>query len=115
MVAWPNTLPAPLLDSFSESPPDNILRTSMDKGPDKVRRRTTADVRPVAFSLMLTKAELQTLDDFYVVTTFSGSVEFDFEHPRTLATVSARFVEPPAYSERGGVAYLASVSLEILP
>jgi hypothetical protein len=87
----------------------------MDKGADKVRRRSTANVRPIGFSLSLTEAQVEILDTFYVTTTLSGSVEFDFIHPRTGATVEARFVSPPSYSEREAVMYSCSVQLEILP
>ncbi len=45
MATWPATLPAPALSSLRETPPDNLIRTQMDKGPAKVRRRTTANVR----------------------------------------------------------------------
>lgn len=115
MVAWPASLPAPALNTLSESPPDNVIRSNMDKGPAIVRRRTTANIRPISFGLILTAAETQILDEFYTDDTFSGSESFDFTHPRTGAAVTARFVEPPEYQEREGAAWAASVSLEILP
>ena len=87
----------------------------MDKGPAKVRRRTTANVRPISFTLNLTSAQVAVLDAFYEVGTYSGVDAFDFIHPRTNETVSARFTEPPSFSEREGVLYTANVSLEILP
>lgn len=87
----------------------------MDVGPDKVRRRTTADIRPIAFSLALTPAQTQILDDFYVTDLFSGAAEFDFIHPRTKALRRARFVSPPDYKETGGRLYTASINLELLP
>lgn len=115
MPTWPATLPAPLLSSLSEAPPNNSIRSQMDKGPDKIRRRTTANVRPISFTLALTAAQLETLDDFYVTDTFSGSEAFDYTHPRTGQSVQAVFASPPQYSEREGVLYNAGVSLEILP
>lgn len=115
MAVWPATLPPPALNSLQESPPNNTIRSQMDKGPAKVRRRTTANIRPLAFNLKLTPAQVQTLDDFYNITTFSGADEFDYVHPRTGAGCSARFVQPPGYSEQEGTIYNASVSLEILP
>lgn len=115
MATWPATLPAPALSSLSESPPNNTIRSQMDKGPDKVRRRTTANVRPISFNLMLTPAQVETLDTFYHTTTFSGADSFDYTHPRTEAACTARFVQPPQYTEREGVVYSVSVALEILP
>lgn len=115
MVAFPISLPAPALDSLKETPPRNIKRTQMDRGPDKIRRVTTANTRPISFTLKLTPAQTQILDDFFVNDTRSGSLSFDFVHPRTGATVKARFTDEPSYSEQQGVLYTCSVGLEILP
>lgn len=115
MATWPATLPPPVLNSLKESPPDNTIRSQMDKGPAKVRRRTTANIRPISFTMRLTPAQVETLDTFYDVTTFSGADEFDYTHPRTSAAVTARFVSPPEYSELEGVLYNCSISLEIMP
>jgi hypothetical protein len=116
MVAWPSgNQYVPLISSLSETPPDNVLRSSTDKGPDKVRRRTTANVRPLSFRLILKKPDLATFDTFYDTTLLSGSIEFDYTHPRTKAACKAMFAQPPSYSERGGVVYEVAVSLEIQP
>lgn len=115
MATWPATLPAPALSSLQESPPDNLIRSAMDKGPAKLRRRTTANIRPISFTLMLTPAQVDVLDIFYDVTTFSGVDEFDYTHPRTGNPVTARFADRPQYQEREKVVYAVAVSLEILP
>ncbi len=115
MATWPVTLPPPALNTLRESPPRNVIRSNMDKGPAKTRRRTTANIRPLSFSLNLTEAQVQTLDDFFVTTLFSGADEFDYTHPRTGAPVTVRFVQEPEYSEREGVLYNVGIALEILP
>ena len=115
MAIWPAALPAPALNSLRESPPDNAMRSNMDKGPAKVRRRTTANIRPMQFSLALDPDLVDVLDDFYNDDTFSGSIAFTFTHPRTLETVQARFTGPPQYGEAEGAIYNVSVQLEILP
>lgn len=115
MPTWPSTLPAPALNSFQESPPLNTIRTNMDKGADIIRRRTTANIRPISFNLHLTAAQLATLDTFFVSSTFSGSESFDYTHPRTGAGCTARFIEPPTYMEHEAVMYVAAIQLEILP
>ena len=115
MAVWPTELPAPALNSFNETPPMNAIRSNMDRGPAKVRRRTTANVRPVSFTLLLTQEQTQILDDFFVNDTFSGAEQFDFTHPRTGAAVKARFAGEPSYSETEGIIYSAAVQLEIMP
>lgn len=115
MPTWPTTLPAPAINTLQEAPPNNTIRTSMDKGPEKLRRRTTANIRPINFSMVLTSAEITILDGFYVSDTYSGSESFDYTHPRTGVACTARFVAPPEYSEHEGSCYMAAVQLEILP
>lgn len=115
MAAFPPSLPPPALGSFTESPADNSISTSMDIGPAKKRRRSTVAPKPMAFTLLLTRAQVATLFTFYETTTFSGVDSFTIEHPRTLATVTARFTAPPSCREREGVIWDTSISLEILP
>lgn len=115
MATWPATLPDPLINTLKESPADNSIRTQMDKGPAKMRRRTTANTKPIAFTMILTDAQLTALDAFYTATTFSGAISFDYTHPRTMDSVTARFTQPPSYSDVNGTCYRAEVQLEILP
>lgn len=115
MPTFPSTLPRPSVNSFKESPPNNLIRSSVDKGVDIVRRRTSASPRPVSFRLTLTPAQITTLDNFYVTTLASGALTFTYTHPRTNVAVTARFVSQPEYTEREGVLFDADLSLEILP
>ena len=84
----------------------------MDKGPAKVRKRTSANTRNLSFTLKILPPLVETLDTFYET---YGADEFDYTHPRTGAAVKARFKEPPNYSEQGGVLYNCEISLEIMP
>lgn len=115
MTTWPATLPAPLLAGYQETLADNTLRSQMDKGPDKVRRHTTANVRPLSFSLVLTATQLSALIAFYNTTTLGGSLAFDFTDIRTSETLSCRFSTPPVFSPVGGGPYTVNISLEVLP
>lgn len=115
MAIWPASLPAPALNTLQESPPDNSIRSNMDKGPAKIRRRTTANVRPLQFTMALDPDLVDVLDAFYDEDTYSGSIAFTFTHPRTGESVQARFTSPPQYSESEGVIYNATVQLEIMP
>lgn len=112
MAAWPSTLPAPLLGSYTEQPAPNVIRSDMDIGPDKVRRRSTSDLAKLEFALMLDSAGVATLDGFYRTTCRSGALAFDFPHPRTGATVSARFVAPYQVAHHDKGLWRVSVSLE---
>ncbi len=49
---WPPSLPQrPLAQGFSEQAPDTLIRTQMEAGPPKVRRRFTAGIRTMDLQL----------------------------------------------------------------
>lgn len=112
MASWPATLPAYLIGSYSETSPDNVIRSTVDKGAAKLRRRTTANIRRASFSMFLTPAQVATLDAFYLA---NAALEFDFTNPRTGAAVKARFTAPPEFGDVTGKNFNCAVELEIMP
>lgn len=115
MATWPATLPSsPLADGFNEQPPNLAIRTDMDAGPAKVRRRFTAGVRPMTVMFLLTKAQVATLDEFYTSTLSGGTIRFDWTHPRTGSAVEFRFTAPPEYRADSDL-WQVTMSLEIMP
>ena len=117
MPAWPASLPQLVaVEGYEESPPETALRTEMEAGPAKLRRRFTAGVRPLSVLLDLDAAQVETLDGFFVTDLAGGSLRFDWVHPRTQATVELRFLRPPVYRPLGSdAAWRAALHLEILP
>lgn len=100
-----------LRDGFSESPPERTIRTNMDVGPAKVRRRTVAAVGHIGFTLWLTNAEWDTLYNFYLA---NDATVFNFVHPRTGQTVKARFADVPDGSFNQTM-WDVTVQLETMP
>jgi len=96
---------------YKESPPERVIRSKMDVGPDKVRRRSSAAVRNLSVVLSLTDALLATFDAFYLA---NDAIAFTFPDPRTATNVQARFVSPPKYVYEETI-WNVSVELEILP
>jgi len=116
MPTWPASLPDDFLQSgFSETLPDNVLRSKMDIGPPKTRRRSTAAPRPIAGQQLMTTAQVATFDTFFVTTLSDGAIGFDWTHPRTGAAITLRFVSPPAYVATGGDFWSITLPLEVLP
>lgn len=119
MTAWPAELPQdPLLANYQDSPADTAHRTQMDVGPDKIRRRFTAGVRPVALSLDLTQAQKERLEDFYDVDTSGGTIRFDWvDHGKEAKPpVEYRFLAVPLFRRMGTTGkWLAALQLEIMP
>lgn len=69
----------------------------MSIGPDKVRRRTSIDIRNFPCEIKITRAQLAVFDTFFHDTLAGGSLAFEWTHPRTAETVDARMVNPPTY------------------
>lgn len=111
MAVWPSTITI-RRDGFTETPPKRQLRSNMEVGPDKIRRRSSAAIRPVTIQLLLNDSQLDTFDTFYLD---NDAVPFDFVNPRTGVTHSARFTDdPPTYSSNETL-WDVKVSMELLP
>src|SRR5690349_19617523 len=101
---WPGTLPAAWGNDAERVREDsNVLRTQMDAGPAKMRRRSTADVIATPFSFLVTTAQKEALDTFYV-TTCSRTLPFDWTDFSVVAlpTKTFRFVSAPRYKHIDG-------------
>ena len=91
---WPDTLPNGLLvDGLSIEPQNNVIRTSMDAGPQKARRRYTA--RTIRFSgeQRFDKAEFAVFEMFYHTVLADGVLRFYFTDPVSGETAEFRFCE----------------------
>lgn len=110
MATWPSTF---LINrnGYKETPPDRVLRSKMDIGPDKTRKRSSAEVRKLNITLTLTDALMVTFDAFYLA---NDAIAFTFPDPRTATNVQARFVSPPKYDYEETI-WSVGVQLEILP
>ena len=116
MVTWPITLPvSPLLDGFTETAEEIIIRSKMDSGPDKVRARTTAGVRTFSMAFIMTKNETAVFDAFYLNDLNGGAIAFDFTHPRTGETLSMRVTKPPVYTPQNSKYFRIKLEAEALP
>lgn len=113
--AWPSGLPDELLQpGYSQSSPDTALKTEMEVGPAKVRRRATAQPYPVKGILKLTESELGTLRTFYETTLIGGSLRFSHKDPVSLTAKELRFTAPPSWTMSNGF-YVVQLEFEILP
>lgn len=115
MTSWPGTLPsAPLLDGFNETGVDLTVRSKMDIGPDKSRRRFTGEMFDIQMQFIMTKTQVNALRTFFYTTLDGGVDEFDFTHPITDATVSMRFKKPYAVVTEGSL-FRVSCDVEVMP
>ncbi|MBW5802052.1 hypothetical protein [Halomonas elongata] len=120
MPTWPVTLPdCPDSPGYSEQPQSQVLRSEMAVGPAKTRRRSTAAplTIPVVYGL-ITRAQAETFEAFFVNDIGAGSLPFDWVHPRLGTTVSVLIVGDPPYELTpvgNGTFWDLSMTLEIQP
>jgi hypothetical protein len=114
--AWPATLPQTLImDGYGEAPGENQLRSNMEVGPAKMRRRATSAARKVSGSLILTLAQLAYFKTFYNTTLLGGTLRFTWLDPTdSTTTVEMRFSKTPSWVAED-IHFRVSMSLEILP
>ncbi len=116
MSTWPASLPQDFnIEGFEEVFPQLTLRTEMDAGPAKLRRRATSGVRSFKTTLSMTQAQVIALDVFYVTTVSSGSLAFDWTSPRSDTPESFRFVTPPKIRPFSSTYWKVDLDLEQLP
>jgi hypothetical protein len=110
MATWPEKFKI-LRDNFQDSLGDRTIRSSMDIGPAKIRRRTILTVSNVSFSMMLNQEDYEEFKEFY----YNNDVGvFDFQRPDSNKIVQARFGSAPSASMNETL-WLVNVNLEILP
>lgn len=114
--AWPGTLQQLLSEAnFGLSIGDTVLRSDMDVGPQKVRRRFTKGVNTFSASIYLTVAEYTIFYTFFNTTLNGGTLPFTFNHPITQVPTDFRFKSPPKIASLGGGQFTASFEWEELP
>ena len=110
---WPATIPEEVLvDGFMQQAVPATIRTKMEAGIDKLRRRYTTPILNLNVAMFLTFTQYETLETFYNTTLQGGVLSFDFTDPATATTKEYRFISPPSYTPSGGVHYLASMQWE---
>lgn len=117
MTTWPSGLPF-LRVGLEDQASDNVLRTDMDAGPAKLRRRWSVDRRFVTGTQYYTGSQRATLETFYGN---NDVLEWDHEDPSSGSTSSYRFAGRPSFRLVAGNdtstsrLWEASVPLEIMP
>ncbi len=99
-VAWPPGAPQ-FAERWEEQDDPLTVRTNMDVGPPKVRRRSTRNTRQIQVTFIGTHAQWLILKDFHRVSC-QGGVEFHtFLHPYENTVQNFRFVNAPSISNIG--------------
>lgn len=98
-IVWPPSLPQELrIADHAVTFPSGVIRTQMDAGPAKVRRRFSSAPVPHRGSIVVDGEQLETLWLFFEQSTSMGAEAFEWVDPRTGNAAMVRFLEPPQTS-----------------
>lgn len=113
---WPpNISQAFTSDAFTEEAQAVTIRTQMDTGPGKMRRRFVNPQKTYNCEIILRDSnEYQTLTDFYYLTCQGGTDTIILAHPITGVMTTFRFATTIAFTAIG-IAWKAAFQLESLP
>ena len=113
-----------LLAGYMEVGPTLTLRTTMDAGPPKMRRRFTAGVRPITGRELIqvnkTIDQKSILENFYYnillcTLVFQWTTPVGQGAPPTPQVALFRFTKPPTYKAITPFLFDTSFDLEIMP
>jgi hypothetical protein len=116
-IIWPVDLPQMVSqDNYQEARGRNTIRTPVDQGRPKARRRFTSSIQTFTVTVYLTADQADIFDDFWENTTAAGSLEFDWVHPRTQEAAVCQFTgdDPPPMTP-DGAEFKATFQMIILP
>lgn len=106
-----------MVESCTFTPQDNTIRTQMEAGAAKVRRRFTRVPEDVTFSLTLDRPQVEVLQDFVAITC-ADVLPFnwvDFRRPLTADNVAVyRFKNRPRLTPLGAGYWRADLELELI-
>ncbi len=111
-LAWPEELPIPRLSGLSASRKSSVVRTEMDAGPAKARRRYTVATKEFSGSIVVKENERAILENFYVATLGDGVLRFVMRDPQTLVESEFRFMEDYGETSNGDGTWTINLKLE---
>ncbi len=119
LYSWPISLPQVPQRGFTETGGVLVLRTPMDSGPAKQRRRGQKP-QVLQVSYLMTSDQVETFEGF-VKNNLKGTARYDYPHPRLTNTIVEVRIVPQSSGELYTITYQApgywmvALTLEILP
>ena len=115
MIAWPETLPLPTVEGYGIQPGDAILRTEMEAGPARQRRRFTQVPSRVSVRWIMRRDQFALFEAWYRWQAKEGGAWFEIEllGGLGLLTQEARFTKQFQAQLLGGTLWEIRSELEI--
>ena len=115
-ATWPASLQQVLNEQgFTYEIGDTAIRSEMETGMPKVRRRFTKPINKLSCSILLNISQYSTFSVFFNTTLNGGVNTFNFNNPLSASTSEFRFITPPQISPLGGQVFQVSMQWEEIP
>lgn len=115
-IPWPSQLQQLVNEqSFAYKFGETVIRSDVDVGPKKVRRRFTRPINTATVSIDMDVSQYNIFYNFFFTTINAGVTPFELAHPITGVLKQWRFLEPPDIRPTGGVTFTANMQWEEMP
>lgn len=117
-MAWPSTLPSPLVSGYGLNPVDPVIRTDMEVGTSRARRRSAARQDRIAVSWRFTNAQMAAFRTWFddPANAAGGANWFTMDvaiGTGGLVNMNCRFVGVWKANALAGLMYEVSATLEV--
>ena len=114
-IFWPTTLPLPTIEGYGVHPGEAILRTEMEAGPARQRRRFTQVPSRISVRWLFRRQQFALFEAWYRWHAKEGGEWFEIDLLGGLGLVAheARFTRQFEARVRGGVLWEVTSELEI--
>lgn len=114
--AWPSGLPQYVLQSgYREEKQDQVLRSNMEGGATKSRRRFTARFDLIDVRMRMSSEQAAQFENFYETTLKGGALNFDWIHPRRRTVKAMQIIGKVSISAADGDNFDVAFKVEIKP
>jgi hypothetical protein len=115
MATWPAILPPPTLSGYGGSPVQAFVRTDMDAGPARQRRRFTDVPEELTLTWKFTATEMGIFRLFWIQTLNYGTdwLTMTLDLGNGMAAYDVRFTKPYKYQAQPGMNWLVSADIEV--
>lgn len=114
-ITWPQGLPDTIrLEGLNGKRQSNVIRTSMDAGPDKARQRYSVSTKKFTGSVILNGSQRKALELWYKSTLACGVLRFVMKDPQTSRPAEFRFTDDYEEESTGDGLWMIKLPLEKL-
>ena len=116
MIKFPQHLPLPTISGYSIKPDDAIIRTDMESGPARQRRRFTQTPSKIAVRWVMNQEQFSLFEAWYKFHAKEGAEWFDIQLLGGLGLLEqeARFIQQFEAGLYKGLLWEITAELEIL-